>query len=104
MKALLFFCLIIGVTSCSKESSMGDVTFYINTYHNSITVSVDGKSAVITGYYPTGVSGCNVQACANFKLLAGTYNFTADESGLFGDTWESTVTVSAGGCTPVLLY
>lgn len=107
MKRILMITIVFLAFSCQKSNvnPNGNLTFYMTQPMNTVDVTVNGSTRTITQYYPTGVSGiCNSAGCANFVLPAGTYPFSAEESGFFGNTWSGTVTVPANGCQTFLLY
>jgi EGF-like domain len=61
----------------------------------NITVTLDGSSAIIDGYYSGGAPACAATSTATFTRTSGTYSYSASCSGL---TWSGTVVISAGGC------
>lgn len=89
-------------TSSISVKGLGDVMFWTDesTIYN-ITVTLDGSSKKITGYYHNTPS-CGASGCATFYDLAeGTYSFSA-ENLLY--SWSGTVKVEDGVCLKMLLY
>ena len=84
---------------------IGEVTFWQSgsPSYGITTVYVNGVSSSITSDYSSGTPDCGTSGCANFTLEPGTYNYTAEESGLLGATWSGTVTVTSNGCLTVKL-
>lgn len=77
----------------------GNVTFWFASNMANATVTINGQSATITQYYPSGAPTCNAVGCANFTLPAGTYTYTAVSSQYtWGITTPAYATVTANGC------
>ena len=75
----------------------GTVSFWQSgtpAYGNT-TVLINGSSAVITTNYPTSVTNCTSNGCANFTLPTGTYSFTATDNAY---NWSGNVTILADQC------
>ncbi len=60
----------------------------------NITVTINGKAEVITGYHPSA-PGCGANNAATFDLPEGNYSYTAQCT---GKTWSGQVTFTAGQC------
>lgn len=65
----------------------------------NINVVCNGITRTITSVYATAPS-CGASGTANFDLSPGTYSYTASCS---GKTWNSTITITAGGCNRIQL-
>ncbi|MDX2173292.1 MAG: hypothetical protein SFY56_09240 [Bacteroidota bacterium] len=78
----------------------GDVSFYASLPVNEATVTVNGKTANITTYFPVIVPYCNTSGCANFNLPTGTYNYSAKSS---LKTWSGSFSISRDDCKSILL-
>jgi hypothetical protein len=77
----------------------GNVTFWFASNMANATVTIDGQTATITGYYQNGAPSCNATGCANFTLPAGTYTYTAVSSQYTWGTQSTlTATVVPNGC------
>jgi PKD repeat protein len=75
----------------------GTVSFWQSgtpAYGNT-SVLINGSSAVITTDYPSGITNCSSNGCANFTLPTGTYSFTATDNSF---NWSGNVTVLADQC------
>lgn len=95
-----------GACSCPQgysglhcdSSNTGLVTFWASSNCNDgpINVTCGTYNAKITEYFPADTPTCGSQGCANFRLYAGTYNYSAAN----GDSaWNGTVVVTLNGCT-----
>ena len=80
------------------SSNLGLVTFWASSNCNCgvINVTCAGYTAKMTEYYAVDSPTCGSPGCANFRLSAGTYSYTASCS---DSSWSGTVTVNANGCT-----
>ena len=72
--------------------------------YNVTDVTIGGITHQITQNRPNGIGGCEDTGCANFTLEVGSYNYTAQETGLFGATWNGTVTITKNQCLRFELY
>lgn len=90
--------------SSSGGSSYGRISFYTTSDFGcgniSVTVSGEGTQ-YITGYYSSGISGCNNSSCAEFTLPPGTYNYSASCDSY---TWNNSFTITEDGCLKYQLY
>jgi hypothetical protein len=84
------------------QQDMGVATFYFNQNGASATVTVNGQTANVTTAYLTGAPLCGINdtGCASFSLPAGTYAYTASSATAH---WSGNITITAEGCTEVLL-
>lgn len=85
------------------SSTTGNVMFWKSSDLGcgAITVTLNGQSSSMSGYYPSGTPNCGASYSANFTLPVGTYNFTASCTSY---NWSGSVTVSADGCSKMRLY
>jgi hypothetical protein len=116
MKKLIFTSSTLLITaagvffSCAKQdnttpapanpygSGNGNVSFWTsNNVPNGIDVIVNSTTVHMGQYFPSGTPTCAQQGTASFTLPAGTYNYTAQQTG-GGSTWGGSVTVANGGC------
>lgn len=81
----------------TPQQTTGQVMFWVKTDFGCgpITVNIGGTTRTISSYYGS-IPSCGASGCANFTLSAGTYAFSASCNGY---TWNSTVTITNGGCT-----
>ena len=86
-------------TSSGTCTYTGNVTFWFGSNMPNATVTINGQSATITQYYPSGAPSCNAVGCANFTLPVGTYSYKATSS-LYTWGYSNTLyaTVTANGC------
>lgn len=93
----------VNLSGDNSSSTDGNVLFWVSSDLGcgKITVSINGKSGTISQYYSSGNPNCGDSGNANFTLPVGTYEFTASCS---DNIWESTITVTAGGCSKMRLY
>jgi hypothetical protein len=101
-------------TNCKKESKdsnspsapsvsvpqQGKAVFWYNSFGSDATVILNGQTQYVTTYYPSYDPDCGSSGCANFTLNVGTYNWSAASS---FNTWQGTITITANGCTKMLL-
>ncbi len=66
----------------------------------NITVTCNGVSKAVSGYYSSGAPDCGASYSATFDLKPGTYSFTAACSSL---DWDGSITVKAGACSKMQL-
>lgn len=89
--------------SVSVIHMTGEVTFWMSgtpSYYIT-TVTIGQLSDQITLSYSNGISGCNVNGCANFTLPTGTYPYYATDGVA---VWTGgSVTISANDCIRVKL-
>jgi len=80
----------------------GQVAFWIasDLGCGNISVSCNGVTKTIDGYYSSGSPDCGDTYAATFTLKPGTYSFTASCSSL---DWDGTVTVKTGTCSKMQL-
>jgi hypothetical protein len=78
-------------------SSDGQISFWIGYDYQCgpITVTVNGQTRSITGYYSNGINDCNSSGNANYTLSPGTYSFTATCQSY---NWSGTFEIKANGC------
>jgi hypothetical protein len=76
----------------------GNVTFWMDTAGNSISVSVGGQTLNITTAYTSSNPNCGASGCANFLLPTGTYTYNASSA---SNTWSGHVVVANDSCTLV---
>ena len=73
----------------------GNVVFWYNSAGSDATVSINGSTGYVTGWY-TSTPSCGASAGANFVLPVGTYNFSAAST---FSNWSGTVTINKNACT-----
>jgi hypothetical protein len=100
-------CLLQQLTASNNgggTTTTGSVTVWTRTDLGcgNITVSIGGKSALITSYYANGVTSCEASASATINLPAGSYAMSASCSG--GKTWSGTANITSGGCQLIELH
>ena len=64
-------------------------------------VIVNDVIRYITVDFPSGISGCTTEGCANFTLPSGVYSYNASAGLLY--TWEGTIIIWADECLMVKL-
>ncbi len=91
-----------GSNSGGGGTATGNLMFFSRKDHGCgvITVTVNGSSRAFTNYYPSGDPACGAQGGANFTFAPGTYSYSAKCS---NKTWNGTVTVTANGCSRIVL-
>jgi hypothetical protein len=91
-----------GSNSGGGGTSTGNLMFFSRKDHGCgvITVTVNGSSRAFTNFYPSGDPACGAQGGANFTFAPGTYSYSAKCS---SKTWNGTVTVTANGCSRIVL-
>jgi hypothetical protein len=82
--------------TCKYE---GSVIFWYDSPGTDATVRISDRVGTITKAF-TSKPECGTAGCATFKLDVGTYKFTAES--LLSE-WEGSVTVTANGCSGMLL-
>ena len=94
--------VIISLQSCSEDEVTNyDVTFWnAETNVGQITVTIDGKTAVITQTV-SSTPECKSSGNANFTLTAGSYPWSATAT--TGESWSGTEVVGAALCTTIEL-
>ena len=55
----------------------GPVMFWTNQNEGTVTITINGQTATITGFVLGGVPSCGNSVSANFTLVEGTYTYTA---------------------------
>ena len=110
VKTVLLFWFVVLSAACEKKSidkqpdnTIGKAIFYISTDLGlgNITVEIDGKSSLISGYNSSSPD-CGNDKSANFDLEEGTHSFVANASGWVN--WKGTIIVTAGQCSKMRLY
>lgn len=105
-KILLPLILIALFFGCAKEpAAKGKVVFWNNAASGLgivVVVMADNTSGNITQDY-TSAPDCGAAGCFTYEADAGTYSYTAAESGT-SKTWSGSVTITSGGCQPMMLY
>ncbi len=103
---LMFSAVISG---CKKEEpdppapATGSAFFYFNADcgQGPVTINCAGQVATVNQYFSSGNPDCGTAGGATFAdLSAGNYPFRAVNA---AGTWEGIVTVTAAGCSEVLL-
>jgi len=105
---ILLFSIVI---SCTKNKNIGNsnssntqLMFYVtqDCGVGNISVTVNGTTQVISGFYSSTAPACAACAAATFSLTAGSYTFSAvSQSNTL--TWNGTVTVQANKCNSYTL-
>jgi hypothetical protein len=111
MKKLFFYTSLIMMLSlvlisCKRDddekkkgnqNTTGQVMFWTSSDLGcgNITVTINGTSKSITGFYSGGAPDCGAASAATFDLESGTYSFTVSCGSNSGN---GTVTVTAGSC------
>ncbi|MFT3950327.1 MAG: hypothetical protein QM763_25395 [Agriterribacter sp.] len=96
--------------SCSKKSEQvpddiekeGRATFwmYRDLGCGQVTVTIDGISNTISKVFSLGAPVCGEYGAATFTLEPGSYAYSAKCTTY---TWSGTITVTAEGCSKMLL-
>ena len=96
------------ILSCTKSTTpapanpygagSGNVTFWTSdNVAGGVDVTINSTTNHMSQYFASGAPSCGAQGAAAFTLSAGTYNFTAQQTG--GSlSWAGSVTVTDGGC------
>lgn len=94
-------CSKIQLTSSGGGSTTGQGMFWIasDLGCGNINVTVNGITRTISTFYASAPS-CGASGCATFDLSPGTYAYSASCS---GKTWNSNITITAGGCNRIQL-
>jgi hypothetical protein len=66
----------------------------------NITITCNGVSKVVSGYYSSGAPSCGAANTATFSLNPGTYSYTGRCS---NKTWSGNITVTSNGCSKLQL-
>lgn len=113
-KFIDFFVVVLSLIifySCTKddldsqstpEITTGEATFWAgsNLGVGNITVTCNGSSQIISGYYDSVIPSCGAASTANFNLYPGTYSYSAIGG---SSSWNGTITVTSGGCSKIQL-
>lgn len=76
----------------------GDVLFYVTQPMNYVDVYFNGQHQVISVYYNVSTPSCGASGCATFHAPTGTYNMTAQEQGIGGNSWAGPILVKKNQC------
>src|ERR1700752_5487578 len=107
---LVLFTVSAVILSCQKSTPTpapaanpygagnGNVSFYgTSNVAGVIDVTLNATTIHLSNYFSSGAPGCQAQGTASFILPAGTYNYTAQQTG-GSSYWNGSVTITNGGC------
>ncbi|MBC7641435.1 MAG: hypothetical protein H7174_03715 [Flavobacterium sp.] len=90
--------LFSGGSGSGGGTSTGDAMFWTasDLGVGNISVTCNGSTKSVTGYFSAGTPSCGSSGAASFTLNPGTYPFNASGGSL---TWSGTITVTSNGCS-----